>query len=173
MNKVNLTGRFTKDPELRKTRNGTSIIEFNLAVQRRLSKEQREAGEREADFPRVRAWAKVADFIYKWCKKGTMVSIVGRIQTDQYEKDNQTVYTTDVVVEDFELIKDYREKETYQTYREPYREPKEEYRTPAEEYKEPIEEYPQEKYIQPDLNGYSREEHANNLNISSDDLPFY
>ena len=153
MNKVNLTGRFTKDPELRKTRNGTSIIEFNLAVQRRLSKEQREAGEREADFPRLRAWAKVADFIYKWCKKGTMVSIVGRIQTDQYEKDNQTVYTTDVVVEDFELIKDYREKETYS---EPVRE-----------------EYREEKYVQPDLNGYSREEHASNVNISSDDLPFY
>ena len=96
MNSVNLTGRLTKDPEIRYTDGRLSIARFSIAVDRRFKKD----GEQSADFPNIVAFGKTAEFIEKWFKKGVKIEVTGRIQTGSYEKEDGTkVYTTDIVAE--------------------------------------------------------------------------
>lgn len=97
MNKTVLLGRLTRDPELKTTQSGLSVVRFTLAVDRRF---KNQSGEREADFVSCQAWRQTAEFIAKYFNKGNKLAIVGSIQTGSYEKDGQRVYTTDVVVDE-------------------------------------------------------------------------
>ena len=100
MNKVILIGRFTRDPEIRYTQSGACSATFSIAVDRKYKQE----GQPEADFPRVTAWGKTAEFIEKYFRQGMKIVIEGRIQTGKYtNKEGQTVYTTDVVAESVEF----------------------------------------------------------------------
>lgn len=98
MNKVELLGRLTKDPEIRYTQtNNTMVASFTLAVNRRFAKE----GEQQADFVNCVAWKGTAGFVSKYFKKGQQVAVAGRIQTRNWEDDNgQKRYATEVVAEE-------------------------------------------------------------------------
>ena len=105
MNKAMLTGRIVKDPMIK---NGdTTVARFNLAVNRRFSKE-----EQKADFISCVAFGKTAEFCEKYARKGMKFDVVGRIQTGSYEKDGHTVYTTDVIVEEIEFGESKGESKT-------------------------------------------------------------
>lgn len=95
MNSVALIGRLTDDPEVRRTQEGTAISRFTLAVGRRYKKD----GDASADFIRIVAFGKTAEFTEDYFHKGLRVGVTGRIQTGSYEKDGRTVYTTDVIAE--------------------------------------------------------------------------
>lgn len=100
MNKVILIGRFVRDPEVRYTSNDKCCANFSIAVDRKYKQE----GQQDADFPRVIAWGKTAEFIEKYFRQGMKIVIEGRIQTGKYtNKEGQTVYTTDVVAESVEF----------------------------------------------------------------------
>lgn len=104
MNRVVLTGRLTKDPEVRYGgENNTAIASFTLAVNRRfVNKDNHNAP--TADFIRCMTFGKTAEFVEKYFHKGQKADLEGRIQTGSYQnKDGQTVYTTDVVVENIEF----------------------------------------------------------------------
>lgn len=99
MNKVIITGRLARDPEVKVT-NDSSVARFTVAVDRRFKKD----GEQTADFVSCVAFGKSADFISKYFGKGKMIAIDGRIQTGSYtNKDGQKVFTTDVVVDNCEF----------------------------------------------------------------------
>lgn len=96
MNSVNLTGRFTRDPDVRYTDNGTSVARFTLAVDRRFKQE----GGPQADFVSCVAFGKTAEFIEKYFQKGNKMELSGRIQTGSYtNQEGNKVYTTDVVAD--------------------------------------------------------------------------
>ena len=98
MNKVILCGRLTKDPDVRysKGEKSTAIARYSLAVDR--------YGE-GADFPSCVALGKNGEFAEKYLKKGMKILVEGRIQTGSYKnKDGQTVYTTDVIVDRHEFV---------------------------------------------------------------------
>ena len=96
INSVNLTGRLTRDPEIRYTDSGTSIARFSLAVDRRFKTDSSQ----NADFPNCIAWGKTAEFVEKYFRKGMKLELTGRLQTGSYtNKDGIKVYTTDVVAE--------------------------------------------------------------------------
>lgn len=102
MNRVCITGRLTKDPDIRYTtgENQMCIARFTLAANRRGSKN----GEQKADFPSCVAFGKTGEFAEKYARKGMKFDIVGRLQTGSYkDKNGNTVYTTEVVVEDMEF----------------------------------------------------------------------
>lgn len=102
MNKVILTGRLTKDPEIRYSQgeNQTCIAHFTLAVDRRFKRE----GQPTADFIRCVAMGKSGEFVEKFFHKGMKMDVSGRIQTSSYtNKDGQTVYSTDVICEEVEF----------------------------------------------------------------------
>lgn len=94
-----MCGRLTKNPEVRYSQNMT-VARYTIAVDRRFKKD----GEQNADFIRCIVFGKGAEFTEKYLHKGTKMIIEGRIQTGSYKnKDGQTVYTTDVVVESQEF----------------------------------------------------------------------
>lgn len=104
MNKAILSGRLTRDPEVRYSQGeqATAIARYTLAVDRR-GKGTKE-GEQTADFISCVAFGKAGEFAEKYLKKGTKMIVTGRIQTGSYtNKDGVKVYTTDVVVEEQEF----------------------------------------------------------------------
>src|SRR5574344_1523023 len=102
MNKVILTGRITKDPEVRYTQSGLPTVSFTIAVDRGMKDAN---GNRQADFISCVAWRGQADFISRYIKKGYMLCLEGRIQTRNYQgNDGQTHYVTEVVVDNVENL---------------------------------------------------------------------
>ena len=104
MNKVEVVGRLTRDPEVRYStgENATCIARFSVAVNRRFKNSD---GNYDADFINCIAFGKSGEFIEKYFKKGMAIGISGRIQTGSYtNKDGIKIYTTDVVVEESEFV---------------------------------------------------------------------
>ena len=77
MNKVILSGRLVRDPELRYTQTGKTVASFTLAVNRRFSHNQ----EQTADFIPIVVWDKLAEVCSKHLFKGSQVLIEGRMQS--------------------------------------------------------------------------------------------
>lgn len=103
MNKVIIMGRLTRDPEIRysSTERQMAIARYTLAVDRRV---KRADAEQTADFIQCVAFDKAGEFAEKYFKQGMRVLVSGRLQTGSYlNKDNQRVYTTDVIVEEQEF----------------------------------------------------------------------
>ena len=102
MNQVCLIGRLTKDVQERRTQNGTPVVSFTLAVDRR----KKEDG---ADFIPCIAWNKSAETIAKYVHKGDLFGVIGYIQTRSYEKDGRRNYATEVVTTGFQFLERKRE----------------------------------------------------------------
>ena len=110
MNKVQLVGRLTRDPELRTTASGVSVCSFTIAVNRRFKNPQ---GEYETDFINCVAWRQGAELLAKHFKKGNMVGLVGSIQTRNYDnKDGQKVFVTEVSVEEVHFVESRKSEAT-------------------------------------------------------------
>ena len=100
-NKAILIGRLTKDIDLRKTQNNVSVCRFTLAINRPKRKDQEE----ETDFINCVAWNHSADFLASYATKGTIVCVLGSIQTGSYEnQQGQKVYTTEINAIDVQII---------------------------------------------------------------------
>ena len=111
INNVVLVGRLTRDPELRKTQTGKSVLSFSVAVNRKFKSE-----EQTADFINCVAWNQTADFLARYATKGALVGIEGRIQTRNYEdKTGNRVYVTEVVSDSVQLLESKAEAERRQT----------------------------------------------------------
>ena len=104
MNKVILAGRLTRDPLIKASADGQSkVARYTLAVDRRYAKRD-DPNAQTADFISCIVFGKGADFVDSYLRQGTKVIVTGRIQTGKYmREDGQTVYTTDVVVEEHEF----------------------------------------------------------------------
>lgn len=100
MNKVNLIGRLTKEPDVRYSQgeNPTAVARYTLAVDRRFNRNE----ENSADFINCVAFGKSGEFAEKYLKKGMKIAVSGRIQTGSYtdKETGKKVYTTDIVVEE-------------------------------------------------------------------------
>ena len=101
MNKAILVGRLARDPELRTTASGVSVCSFSVAVNRRFKNAE---GNYDADFISCVAWRQQVEFLAKYFAKGSMVGLVGSIQTRNYEKDGQRVYVTEVSCDEIHFV---------------------------------------------------------------------
>lgn len=90
-------GRLTKDAELSQTPNGINLARFSIAVNRRFAKD----GQQQADFINCIAWRKTGEFIAKYFHKGSMIALVGSIQSHSWDgQDGKKKYSTGVVVDE-------------------------------------------------------------------------
>ena len=105
MNNVCLIGRVTKDVQERRTQNGTPVVSFTLAVDRR----NKEDG---ADFIPCIAWDKSAETIARYVHKGDLFGVTGYIHTRSYEKDGRRNYATEVVTTGFQFLERKREMQS-------------------------------------------------------------
>lgn len=81
MNRVVLVGRLTKDPELRTAGSGTLFVPFSLAINRTF---QSSTGERETDFINCVVFNRQAENLARYMKKGSLVGVEGRLQSNNY-----------------------------------------------------------------------------------------
>lgn len=94
-----MMGRLVKDVEIRYAQNGTAIAKFTIAVDRRFKRE----GQPDADFFKCTSFGKQAEFVEKYFKKGSRILLEGELQNNNYEKDGQTVYDNQILVNNVEF----------------------------------------------------------------------
>ena len=98
LNKAFLQGRLTADPELRHTANGVAMASFRLAFDRDFN--DKESGQRKADFISVTAWRQTAEFASRFLSKGRMAIVEGKLQVREFnDKDGNRRSVTEVVAD--------------------------------------------------------------------------
>jgi single-strand DNA-binding protein len=101
MNRTFLVGRLTADPELRTTPTGIATTRITVAVNRMPNAN----GERIADFINVVVWRRQAENVSKYCTKGSLVGVEGRIQSRSYDaQDGTRRYVTEVIADNVTFL---------------------------------------------------------------------
>lgn len=102
INQVTLVGRITRDPELKYTADGIPVANITLAVNRNFRNSN---GYVDADFVQCTLWRKSAENTVQYCKKGSILGIVGRIQTRNYDNsEGKRVYVTEVIADSVRFL---------------------------------------------------------------------
>jgi single-strand DNA-binding protein len=98
LNTIQIMGRLTRDPELRRTGSGLAVASFNVAVERDFP--NKDTGEREVDFIDCVAWRQTGEFVSKYFTKGRMIVVSGRLQIRSWtDKDGNKRKTAEIVAE--------------------------------------------------------------------------
>lgn len=107
MNRVLITGRLTRDPELRVLASGKSVCQFSVATN-----EYAGNGKEKAEYHSIVAWDKLADICGRYLGKGQQVAVEGRIQTRTWDDDRgQRHWKTEIVAAQVELLSGRRKKD--------------------------------------------------------------
>ena len=108
INSVSLTGRLTRDIDLRQTSTGKSMTYFTLAVNRGYKNEQ---GVNEADFIGCVAFGVQAENMARYLTQGSLIGVEGRISTRNYQaKDGKTVYVTEVIASSITFLESKKQQ---------------------------------------------------------------
>ena len=101
INNVVLTGRLSRDPEIKQTQSGVSVCNFCIAVDR-----QYKSGEEKiCDFINCVAWRGTADFVSKWFHKGDGIGVTGSIQTRKWVTEGgENRYATEVLCQQVSFL---------------------------------------------------------------------
>ena len=103
LNCVCLTGRLTRDPELRTTTTGKQVVSFTVAVQKRFKPQ--DDSQPDASFIDCVAWGQQAEFLGNYGTKGRMVGVTGRLEQRRYQaQDGTNRNVVEVVVYDIQLL---------------------------------------------------------------------
>ncbi len=106
MNHVVLTGRLTRDPELRKLASGKTVTQFNVATN------DYRGGSEKSEYHTVVTWDRLAEICGQYLGKGQLVSIIGRLQTRQWEDDSKIRHwKTEIVANSVEMLSGKRKKD--------------------------------------------------------------
>ena len=109
MNRVELIGRLTKDPELRYTPNGIATATITLAVDRLPDKE----GNKKTDFINVVVWNKQAENVNKYVFKGSLVSVEGKIATRSFDSQNgEKKWATEVICDRIQFLENKKKNDS-------------------------------------------------------------
>ncbi len=113
INRVVLVGRMTRDPELRRTGQGDAVTSFTLAVNRNYTSRD---GQQQADFINCVVWRKPAENVERYCSKGSLVGVEGRIQTRSYDNtQGQKVYVVEVICDSVQFLETRAARERAQS----------------------------------------------------------
>jgi len=106
MNRVLLTGRLTRDPELRSLPSGKTVTNFSLATN------EYRGGEERTEYHAIVTWDRLAQICGQFLGKGQLVSLEGRLQTRRWEDDaKQKHYRTEIVANNVEMLSGRRKKD--------------------------------------------------------------
>ena len=111
LNRAQLIGNLTRDPELRYTPNGTAVCSFSIATNRNWTTDTGEKKD-EAEFHRIVAWNKLAEICSQFLVKGRKVYVEGRLVTRSWNaQDGTSRNTTEIVISDMILLDSRRTEE--------------------------------------------------------------
>lgn len=107
MNKVLLTGRLTRDPEMRSLASGKTVTQFGVATN-----EYRTNGQEKSEYHNVVTWDRLAEICGQYLGKGQQVAVEGRLQTRSWDDDRgQRHWKTEVVASHVEMLSGRRKKD--------------------------------------------------------------
>ena len=105
INKVLLLGNLGRDPELRSTPKGNSVLNFPMATSRRWKDRETEEVHDETDWHRIVVWGRQAEVLSEYLEKGSQVHVEGRLQTRSWsDNDGAKRYTTEVVASRIQML---------------------------------------------------------------------
>ena len=110
LNRVQLIGRWGRDPEVRHTPSGKKVTSFSLAVDRRWRSSDGEIKD-ATDWFQIVAWGRLGEICSQYLSKGRLVYIEGRLQTDRYEHQGETRYFTRVIASQMQMLERKPEEE--------------------------------------------------------------
>ena len=106
MNQVLLTGRLTRDPEVRKIASGKTVTQFGIATN------DYRSGAEKSEYHSIVTWDRLAEICGQYLTKGQLVSIAGRLQTRQWEDDEKKRHwKTEIVASQVEMLSGKRKKD--------------------------------------------------------------
>ncbi|MDF2699929.1 MAG: single-stranded DNA-binding protein [Haloplasmataceae bacterium] len=189
LNKVILIGRLTKDPEMRVSTTGNAVGTFSLAVGRNFAGPN---GEKETDFFNCVCYKKLAEIVGRYVKKGSLISVEGRIQNRSYDgQDGVKKYITEIICDNVVFLDTKSSQNDYSQNNYPqgnYQQNNQfQQQQPSFNQQQPTMNVPQQqnKYNNPTNNqsfnnnnnnkSQPKDDYFNdnpNVDISEDDLPF-
>ena len=111
MNSLNLVGRLRKDVDINVTDNGVNVGKFTVAVNRPFAKGN---NEQKADFLNCVAFNNIALNLGQYCKKGSLISLQGRVQSFSYNNEQgQKVFGMNIVADNIQYLEPKNKKEQY------------------------------------------------------------
>ena len=145
INRVVLVGRLVRDPELRRTQNGTSVASFTIAIDNRTKGPN---GEKTTSFIPCTVWNQAAENVSRFTRKGSLVGIEGRLNQRTYEtRDNRKVSIVEVICDSVQFLERKSEEGNESA--------------PLPDYG-----YQPKENVEPETNNVS------GIDIAEDDLPF-
>jgi single-strand DNA-binding protein len=156
LNRVQLIGNLTRDPELRYTPSGTAVCSFSIATNRNWTTDTGEKKE-EVEFHRIVAWNKLAELCSQFLTKGRKVFVEGRLTTRSWTaQDGTQKQTTEIIINDMILLDNRRtgtEEVSHEEVAEASQEKAPKAKTPAKKVvkeEEAVQEAPAEDEVAPD-----------------------
>ncbi len=166
LNRVQLIGNMTRDPELRYTPSGTAVCSFSLATNRNWTTDQGEKKE-DAEFHRIVAWNKLAELCSQFLVKGRKVYVEGRLQTRNWTaQDGTQRNSTEVVIDEMILLDSKRPTDATNTGESAQKTQEKEEASPSESEKSKESKQEEEKKEPPKEKKQDEEE------VAPDDIPF-
>lgn len=110
INRVVLVGRLTKDPELRRTQNGTAVASFTLAIDNRFKDEN---GDKTTSFIPCVVWNQQAENCVRFLHKGSLAGVEGRLNQRSYlNKEGKNVQVIEVICDSVQFLEPKKQEET-------------------------------------------------------------
>ena len=106
LNQIVLVGRLVQDPEIKELENGKKVTNITLAVKRSYKNSE---GIYETDFIPCIVWNEMAENAAEFCRKGDIIGIKGRLQTDTYEKDSKNITKLNIIAEKVTFLSSKKE----------------------------------------------------------------
>lgn len=104
INKALIVGRLGQDPEVRQLPSGSAVASLSVATSERYTDKQTGEKVERTEWHRVTLFARLAEIAGEYLRKGSLVYIEGRLQTDKYEKDGSTRYTTKIIAQNLQML---------------------------------------------------------------------
>ena len=104
INRVNISGNLTRDPELRATAGGTQVLSFGVAVNDRRRNQQTGEGEDYPNFVDCTMFGARAEAVSRFLNKGSKVAIEGKLRYSSWERDGQRRSKLEVIVDEIEFL---------------------------------------------------------------------
>jgi len=104
INKVILVGNLGKAPKINYTKDDRAVVKFRLATS--IQWKDKESGERvkKTEWHQITAFGRLAEICYEYLDKGKQVYVEGRLQTNTWEKDDVTMYSTEVIINEMKML---------------------------------------------------------------------
>lgn len=141
LNRVVLVGRMTRNPELRRINSGAAVTSFTLALNRNFT-----SGDgQQADYINCVVWNKIAENVEKYCTKGSLVGVEGRLQSRSYDNaQGQKVYVVEVVCDSVQFLESRNARERNESNQGTYVP-----QNNQQQYAQPQQNFQQNQYAQP------------------------